>query len=178
MRAAGIILMAGAVAGIGFWEADRLRVRLDALLLLRQMIYHLKNRILQGNDSLSEAFLKIGGRFSESRGVYGRYPGLFFYRVGVEMEQKKECLFSDIWKNEVDDLSKNMQISVSDQDDLKSFGEQLGYADRQMQERVLMFYLEQLEESIAGLKTEVAVQGKLYRSLGIASGIFVAILLI
>ena len=94
------------------------------------------------------------------------------------MEQKKECLFSDIWKNEVDDLAKNMQISVSDQDDLKSFGEQLGYADRQMQERVLMFYLEQLEESIAGLKTEVAVQGKLYRSLGIASGIFVAILLI
>ena len=61
---------------------------------------------------------------------------------------------------------------------LEELGAFLGYSDRKMQENILQFYLEQTQDSIEELKTEIYTKSKLYRSLGLAAGIFLFVFLI
>jgi len=51
-------------------------------------------------------------------------------------------------------------------------GKTLGYADKTTQERTILFYLEQADDSLAFLKKETESRTKLYRSLGMADGTF------
>ena len=57
-----------------------------------------------------------------------------------------------------------------------SAGENLGYADKKTQERTILFYLEQADDSLAFLKKEMESRTKLYRSLGMAAGLFILVL--
>ena len=58
-----------------------------------------------------------------------------------------------------------------------ALGENLGYADRDMQERTLLFYLEQTDDSIRFLKKEMETRTKLYRCLGMAAGLFLMVVM-
>ena len=60
---------------------------------------------------------------------------------------------------------------------LKSLGNQLGYADIQVQMRLMDFYQEHLERTIREVHGEVQTKVKLYHCLGVMSGLFVAVLL-
>lgn len=55
-------------------------------------------------------------------------------------------------------------------------GENLGYADKTTQERTILFYLEQADDSLDFLKKETESRTKLYRSLGMAAGLFILVL--
>lgn len=44
------------------------------------------------------------------------------------------------------------------------------------QERTILFYLEQADDSLAFLKKETESRTKLYRSLGMAAGLFILVL--
>ena len=46
-----------------------------------------------------------------------------------------------------------------------------------MQERTLLFYLEQTEDSIRQMKKELEERTKLYRCLGMAAGLFLLVAL-
>ena len=59
----------------------------------------------------------------------------------------------------------------------RHWGENLGYADKKTQERTILFYLEQADDSLAFLKKEMESRTKLYRSLGMAAGLFILVLL-
>ena len=59
---------------------------------------------------------------------------------------------------------------------LRSLGENLGYADKTTQERTILFYLEQADDSLDFLKKETESRTKLYRSLGMAAGLFILVL--
>lgn len=178
MRYVGIFIMVSAAVGAGFWAAESVKERLDILLLIRQMVYHLKSRILYANATLPEALCEIGSRFSRDRIGIQKEPGVFFCRVYEGMEANRERTFSEIWKSEVGRIPKDVPLTHGDRESLASLGENLGYADREMQERTLLFYLEQVDDTIAGLKQEVETRGKLYRSLGVAAGLFLVIILV
>ena len=68
-------------------------------------------------------------------------------------------------------------MDKADRQALVALGENLGYADREMQERTLLFYLEQTDDSIRYLKKELEGRMKLYRSLGMAAGLFLLVVL-
>ena len=48
--------------------------------------------------------------------------------------------------------------------------------DKKTQERTILFYLEQADDSLAFLKKEMESRTKLYRSLGMAAGLFILVL--
>lgn len=64
-----------------------------------------------------------------------------------------------------------------DKQSLISLGEHLGFMDRDMQERNLLLYLEQLDLSIEQMRAHKQERCRLYTSLGVMSGMFLAILL-
>ena len=178
MRYVGILIMAAAAIGAGFMAADRWKERLEVLQRFRQMIYYLKGQILYANATLPEALAEVGERFltgHESDDEYLQEPGKFFMRVCERMEHADGVPFSEIWQEEVDKLPDHFPLGAADRENLAAVGKNLGYADSAMQERTLLFYLEQTDDSIEYLKKELENRTKLYRSLGMAAGLFIMI---
>ena len=75
-------------------------------------------------------------------------------------------------------IPSEVSLTKSDRQNLGALGGNLGYADRNMQERTLLFYLEQLDETTERVKAEAESLGKLYRTLGVAAGMFWFVLLV
>lgn len=171
MKTAGILIMAVSLAALGFSLADRFRLRLTHLQNLRQMVSYLKGMVLYSNAALPEALNEIGGRFSD--GPCGR----FLLRVAERLERGSGS-FERIWMEELQIFSGHVPLRDQDLEALETLGKHLGYADRAMQERTMLFYLEQTDEAIAELKAEAGPMTKLYCTLGLASGVLLAVLLI
>ena len=165
MKYVGLLCMAAAVVAGGFLMAGEWEARVKILLLFRQMMVYLKSRILYSNETLPEALKEVGTRFADEKSGMEAEAGLFFLRVEKRMEEERGKSFSEIWKEELDRLQA-----------LRSLGENLGYADKTTQERTILFYLEQADDSLVFLKKETESRTKLYRSLGMAAGLFILVL--
>ena len=178
MRYLGIALMAASLTGAGFLAAGRLRERFEILLLFKKLAYALKGEILYSNSTLSEALFEVGRRFLEGRSGHLKEPGLFFLRVKGRMEKERGTPFFVLWKEEAGKFPADFPMEKADMQALCGLGETLGYADRDMQERTLLLYLEQLEDSMAYLKKEMDARMKLLKSLGAAAGLFLAVIML
>ena len=176
MRLLGILFMSIALTGMGFLLAERRKERLQILIQLRQMVHYLKSQILYSNAALPDAVCEVGEHFENLE--IGWSPASFFLNVGRLLEEKREQPFSAIWESAAEEIPLGVSLSKRDRESLGSLGGKLGYADRKMQERTLLFYQEQLDETIKEVKEEVVNLGKLYRTLGVAAGIFWFVLFI
>jgi len=83
----------------------------------------------------------------------------------------------DIWKNSIERNLKILELPFCELEALKSLGNQLGYADIQVQMRLLDLYQEHLENTIREVHDQVQTKVRLYHCLGVMSGLFVAVLL-
>lgn len=91
-------------------------------------------------------------------------------------EQGKE--FFAIWQEAVTSYLPQTPLTKEEGEQLLAFGEHLGYLDREMQERTLSLYLEELEREMEELNQEIAQKGRLYTSAGILTGLFLAVIFI
>lgn len=171
LRMAGCILIVTGTSGYGLWMSGRYGRQLGELEQLRQMMFLLKGQILYANAPLQEAFEAVGRRME------GRLSQLFL-QVADRIGQKQGEMFAQIWKDEVDSLQDEVLLSGEDRQSLAALGEHLGFLDREMQERNLLLYLEQLDLRIQEMREHKKERCRLYTSLGIMSGLFLAILLV
>ena len=178
MRLMGILLMAVSLFGVGTLLAERGKERLLLLIELRQMIYYLKSQMLYSNAPLPEAVWEVGNHFRSAEPENEWDPSYFFLNVGKRLGAKGSRTFSEVWKEEVATIPSDVPLTKSDRQNLSALGGKLGYADRSMQERTLLFYLEQLDETTERVKAEAESLGKLYRTLGVAAGMFWFVLLV
>ena len=70
-----------------------------------------------------------------------------------------------------------MPLTREDWEQFFLLGSNLGYLDLAMQERTILLYLEQLDETIKYLKEHSRERSRLYMSLGIMGGLFFTIAL-
>lgn len=179
MRAAGAALVIAGASGCGWWQACQYRRRLKELEQLRQMIFLLKGQILYANAPLSEAFEAVGRR---SEGRLAR----MFTDVAARIEDQQGEPFSEIWSEETERLAGQdgekeadaTALTKEDRQSLAALGKHLGFLDKEAQERTLLLYLEQLEEQTASLREHRQERCRLYTSLGVMGGMFLAILLV
>ncbi len=170
MRMAGAVCTVAGASGLGFWMAGQYGRRLEELLRLRQMIVLLKGQILYANATLAEAFSEVGGR---TEGALSE----LFQGAARQMSSQDGKLFGEIWKSQVE-ACRNPVLTKSDMQELAGLGAHLGYMDREMQERTLLFYLEQLDLTIDMLRQQKQERCRMYSSLGVMGGLFLTILLI
>lgn len=69
-------------------------------------------------------------------------------------------------------------LSKSDRQMLESLGEHLGFLDRETQERTLLLYLEQVDSELLVLREHKQERCRLYTSLGVMGGLFLAVILV
>lgn len=168
LKAMGAVLILAGASGYGVALASGYKERLGELEQLRQMIIMLKGQILYANAPLGEALDTIGRR---SKGSLAD----FFCRVAKRIETQQGETFCQIWKEE----AKNLEgMDKGDKSSLMELGEHLGFMDRDMQERTLLLYLEQLEQRIENMRAHKQEKCRLYTSLGVMGGLFLVILLI
>lgn len=174
MKIVGAMLVIAGASGCGFGLAGQYGQRLRELEQLRQMIFLLKGQILYANAPLSEAFETIGRR---TEGVLSE----LFLKVAERIDGQQGESFAQIWQEEIELLGKpgvSLALSKTDRQTLKTLGEHLGFLDRDMQERNLLLYLEQLDMRIQQLREHKQERCRLYTSLGIMGGLFLTILLV
>lgn len=171
VKIAGAVLVVMSASGLGLCEAQKWKNRLRLMENLRRMIILLKGEILYANATLEEAFASVGQRG-------GGELGIFFKEVARRIGEQSGEVFFTLWKEAVSNLDKGLDLTGKDREQLKAFGEHLGYLDSDMQERTILLYLEQLDDTIAYLKAHVREKSRLYTSLGVMGGLFLMIILI
>ena len=173
LKLAGALLILISAAGLGFRMAARWRQRVRELEQLRQMVYFLKGEIVYSRAPLAEALEQAGKR---SGGELGR----FFEKAAEGIRQNAGESLYEIWSGAMEALENGKRetaLSAEDLVQLKGLGRNLGYLDVDMQERLLLLYLEQLDLTIAGLREQQREKCRLYASMGVMGGIFLVIVL-
>lgn len=165
-----LIMVVGGT-GLGFYYSAQWRKRLELLKWLHQTMNLLKGEISLGNLPLPDAFIRISRRVPS--------PMADFLRsLGKKMKSQPGEPFSEIFTAEVRHILGKTCLANEDLQQLEDLGAHLGYLDRQTQLRTLDLYTHNLEDTIQELKEELPKRRKMYRSLGILGGLFLAVLLV
>lgn len=169
IRLAGFFLLIISCMGIGFWKERQEQRRIQQLEEMRRCMDYLKGEIFFARTTLPEAMehlsTRVGGPFDS-----------FFFRLSEELKKYPGNSFSDILRKELMDNSRNFELTVEDREAFYQACCNLGYLDKEMQIHILERYLHDLDQLLENLKKELPQRKKLYRSLGILSGVFLAIL--
>ena len=171
MKITGCVLIISGSSGYGFWMVSNYKERLLLLEQLRQMIFLLKGQILYANATLLEAFDVVGRRTEGSLSE-------LFLQVAERMERQQGEPFCQIWKEETKKFAGVGLMTKADRQSLESLGEHLGFLDKEMQEKNLLLYLEQLDMTIEEMRSCQKERCRLYGSLGVMGGLFLAVLLV
>lgn len=171
MKFLGAVLVVGSCTGFGLGAVRRLKERRRLLEALRQMIFHLRGEILYANAPLSCALLRTGSRGSG-------WAAALFTEIARELEREGGDPFEVIWKRQVERRSGDTVLSETDRKSLLRFGMNLGYLDRDMQEKTMQLYLEDLEMALERLRREEPDKSRLLFGMGVLSGLFLTVILI
>lgn len=171
LKLTGCMLLIAGSTGYGFSLAHRYQGRIRLLVRLRQMTYLLKSQIRYTNATLDEALRAVGER---SGGPLGE----LFQKAAGQIMQEEASSFYEAWKTSVDKLDPELPLSDADRKSLAAMAEHLGYLDLDAQERSLLLYLEELDGLIRTLQDQQREKCRLYRSLGVMAGIFLAVVIL
>ena len=87
-------------------------------------------------------------------------------------------LFADIFMQEAETAFGDSALTKEDKEELRQLGQYLGYLDISQQENAMALFQQELERKIQAVQAEIPVKKRLYQSLGVLGGIFLAITLI
>lgn len=170
MKMAGALLITGTTSLWGIKEASKVKNQLKHMKCLQKIICLIQSEIRYSKAYLGEIFWKIGQSAEEP------YKSWL-----LEMSKKANTFsgesFEDIWKGSVEKNLKILELPVCELEALKSLGNQLGYADVQIQVKLLDIYLEHLEYTISEVQEEIKGKTRLYHCLGVMSGLLISIVL-
>ncbi len=169
MKWAGACLVILGAAGLGWQQAFLWKQRLSLLMDLRQLVYFLKGEIVYSHATLAEGLFQSGNKGGGSFGS-------LFQEAARRLNLRDGVPFSQIWMEEGEKL-QYLPLTKEDWEQFFLLGRNLGYLDLKMQERTLLLYLEQLDETIGFLKEHSRERQRLYMSLGVMGGLFLTIAL-
>ncbi len=177
LRLTGCVLVTVSCGALGVLKAHQWKDHRKMLEELRRMIYLLRGEILYARSPLAEALQRAG---EKSAGA----PAAFFLRVAGRLAAQEGEGFYDIWQEELEDLTgtsvrqgRRLSLSRREIQELKEFGQHLGYLDVGMQERTIALYLEQLDMSIGFYREHERERVRMCTSLGIMGGLFLSVIL-
>lgn len=171
LKIIGTVLVIFACAALGYGKSAGISARLFLLREIEKMLLLLMGEITYRKETLPEAMLCVSGKVQE--------PLHVFLRETAKMAQKYQGeRFAGIFRENAEKYLKNSDLTQKDFEEFVQLGEYLGYLDADMQKNTSQWYLQQLKTEIEALAGEIPAKKKLYQSLGILSGIFLAILLL
>ena len=121
--------------------------------------------------ALPEALRRIGNR---TEGIFKE----FLDSLAAELTRCPGDSFHLIFSEQTDEILSRTALEPADLADFKELGKYLGYLDRGMQLSNLDLYLSEAEGKIERLTEELPARKKLFQTMGVLAGVFLAILFI
>lgn len=171
LKGIGIVLILLGTSGLGMTMAGELDKRIEELQTLQKLMMILKGEIRYMHQPLPEAFLRLGRSSPEPFGG-------FFVQTAQSLQARNGQTARQIWTDNLKIYLSELHISRQEQKELSELGSMLGYLDVEMQLNALDYYLEQLGRSVERAVESQRGRRRLYRYLGVLSGIMLVIFII
>lgn len=164
----GCILLAGGGAWLGFSAAAGLKHRLRGLEELSRGLALLEQELIRGDQELCRLARELGER---TRGASRR----LFLTFARGLEEQDPERVAVIWARAVESLPG---VTEEGRSCLCGLGEVLGRYDSVEQSRAVGETVRALEMLARELRRDYGVRGRLWQTVGLAGGSFLAILLL
>ena len=151
--------------GFGMSKIRELRGHLYALESIQKIMCLIRNELMYMKTPFAEIFEKIATKTEEPFQIW-------LYEMYKKIRKKQQGNVTEIWCNSIDFYLKETALKKDDIEDLKNVGKNLESVEN------INLFIEQLEYKISVVRENNESKQKIYRSLGIMSGIFIIILLI
>lgn len=167
LRFLAAVMLAAACAIYGQERIMVMKRRMVEQELWQQKLLLLKGEIQYGHTSLPELFSYLG-KTQEYR------VDQFFLSMSEHLA-KEQLPFYTIWKQEVEELVKYLDISI---EPLVLVGQQLGSVNRQTELKNLELYMQQYERELTQKRECFREQKKVVRAVSISFGLALMLLVI
>ncbi|MEF9941504.1 MAG: stage III sporulation protein AB [Lachnospiraceae bacterium] len=167
----GCIMIVAATTGYGQLLSRDYQKHMDALQYLKQIIQMLRGEIQYTKVPLQEAFRHIGIRLREPYSTWLK-------ELADGLEWRMGASFLQLWESSIETHLIDTKLQLTDLEQLKKLGQNMGYLDEKMQLATIDLYIQQLEHEIEHTREGLTTKKRLCRCLGIMSGIFIAVVLI
>lgn len=169
LKIIGSAILIGATSFIGFSLASECSKRPRALRELQSMLQMLENEISYLSNLLSEAFERI-------------YKGTNFETAILFKESAKYlcingCTADAAWERAVEENYGKLSLNAEDKTILLTFGKMLGNSDLEGQLNNIRLVSSQLKLQEIKAEEMKKKNEKMFRSLGVLSGLAIAIIL-
>lgn len=172
IRIIGGITVVGATSLLGINRARAIQEQYEEMVYLQKIIYYIQSEIHYAKAYLSEIFEVTG---KKSKEPYRRW----LLELSSWMNGENQERFQEMWERSIEMyLDKEIRIPENEKQRLKELGKQFGTADAQSQLRFLELYLQQIRETANEMHENLYTRKKLSYCMGIASGVFLFVLLI
>ena len=167
----GAILIIIATTGWGMCQAWKVEECYGQMCYLRKLMFRLRSELQYSRQMLPEALLMTG---KDAKEPYRSWLLSLYERL----RKRQGTSLAIIWEEEVKIHLSYTEIPEEILEKLERLGSELGTIDLQMQIRILDLYIENLEQQMEELHAEEKERIRLYRYIGTAAGIFLAIVLL
>lgn len=153
----------------GVTKSRELKKRLEMLEEFRRVLLLLAGEIRCVRSTLPEAFERISGKVADP---FDR----FLKQVARQTEKDGKRPFFELYEEALQ-VFQGTPLKKEDRGLLRELGQQLGYLDVQMQLGTLELYEELVREEIQKAAAEYGQKARMYRYLGVLTGVFLVVFL-
>lgn len=164
-----LIITSGILSG--YLKAKTLDQRVSRLQELITLITLLEAEMKYRLDPLPDLLLQTGG----TREWLG---AIFFRNVGLTLKCRNDGILSEIWEEAVDTVYCSSTLTPEDLNLLKDMGKSIGHTDTEHQSALFGRTLELLNLQLDEAQAEKRTKGKVYQSIGTATGVMIVIVLL
>jgi len=167
---AGAIALVAGCAAIGFYYAAQEGFRIQDLQEFKKALLILSSEIEHMRAPLPIASTNIAKRTN------GCISAMFAEFSRLLTDENNETAYQ-LWAQALGGQKKRAYLAAEDWDAIESFGKTLGYLDKQMQQSAITVTTDYINEKTAALQAQSDKSKRMYRSLGVISGLLLVVLL-
>ena len=172
LKILGSILIISGTFAWGYMKCTNAKDRIVQLNIIKKVMIMLRGEIKYAGTALPDALESISNRITM---IFAKE---FFINVSKELNEMSEKTFKTIWYENANKYLKTSALNISDLDQFKNLGDNLGYLDKDMHLNTIDLYLEHLNMDINLANEEIAQKCRVYKTVSLAAGVFITIIII
>lgn len=169
MKWVGVLLFIFTTTWIGFEWSRKLNERPKHIRQLKNALRILEAEMMYSQLPLKEAFRTIAKQIP--------FPtSYFFQQLNEEFNYTVEL--SNLWDKQIEMFTSISAIGNNEKEVLKQFGQTLGQHDFKQQQKQIQLAIEHLDRELEEARDQQQRYGKMAKSLGFLTGLFIVLLFI
>ena len=164
----GAILLIIATSSIGFERSLRLKKRPEQLMQIKTALQIMEAEMVYSQHAIVDVCDQISKHIQAPLKV-------FFHAVATKLSENDDLAV--LWTKELDELKFSSALEEEELSILKQFGHTLGHFDLTQQQKQIQLTSVHLDRLLKEADQNYLMFSKVYRGIGILSGILIALIL-